>query len=168
MTQHTDTIAIRLGTTLDDAQDVIAEIWPYALITDEYDCVFDEYHIVSFTLVPRAPHGLIARVTRALRRLAGKPDPTPRWVAAMAIFDGCTADADFTHNGWSYKSSGVDTWTEIEPDNTVVYDAQAGTLMISAEDGETVRVDANGLRELLAQMHRILDEERAQLKALGF
>lgn len=170
MTKHTDKDAIRLGTTLDGTQELFAELWIYALITDEYDCVFSEDNIVSFTLVPRAPRGPIAHLARALRRLMGRPEPepAPHWVTAMTLFDGYTADADFTHSDLSYKPSGVDTWTEIDSDNTVVYDMQAKTFTISAEDGETVRVDADALRELLTQMHRVLDAERARFAAMGF
>ena len=170
MTKHTDKNAIRLGTTLDGTQELFVEIWMDALITDEYDCVFSEDNIVSFTLVPRAPRGPIARLARALRRLIGKPEPEPasHWVAAMTLFDGYTTDADFAHSGWSYEPSGVDAWAELDSENTVVYDMQAKTFTISAEGGETVRVDADGLRGLLAQMHRILDAERARFKAMGF
>ena len=169
MTKHTDTTAIRLGTTLDGTQDLIAEILIEALFTDAYGAVFDAADIVSFTLVPRAPRGLIAHLTRSLRRFMGRPEHEveTRWVAATMLFDECTADADFVHYDLGCEPNGDGTWFQIEPDTVFAYDAQAGKLTISAENGATVRVDANALRKLIAQMHRILDADRARFAAMG-
>ena len=169
MTKHANKTAIRLGTTLDGAQNLIAEILIEALLTDAYGAVFDAADIVSFTLVPRAPRGPIAYLARALRRLAGRPEREveTRWVAATILFDECTADADFVHSDWSYEPNGNGTWFQIESDVVFAYDAQTGKLVISAEDGATVRVDADALRELIAQMHRILDADRARFAAMG-